>query len=378
MGSYFANLYVRTKDAQILKEAITAHYAPLGITPCDSENADIEISIYSPENSGWTSVCSDAFTHEDILALAKPISDTANTDVLSAACFDSDYLFLNLLNTADTTDAWLNIGKSYEIKPPRRSQVTSWKNKVQDFDAFKAAAKEKYICTEEFLFKVAENLGLSSDQIDTYDFSENCIKLYFAAPAKEDGEPTKFTLPTFNLSPCKIGRHSCCSYYNTGSASRGIAVAFIGNYVENDEIIFEDTQIRIWKQSETSQFTSFPIKLEKIKTKNGMWAYYWEDKNFKIPECVSPDLPPMIYQKKRNSREIIVDFTPKGNPRKVLDICVIMLPLSNQLDGQDCWYVWRGYESKAEFIEAHNEEQKEMEKYGAPVEYYNPEDYDLD
>ena len=102
-------------------------------------------------------------------------------------------------------------------------------------------------------------------QLPEYDDSTTLIKISrdttSPSPSLKEGgiylieladyvlnEPPNFTLPTFNLNPCKIGRHSCCSFYNTGSASRGIAVAFIGNYVENDEIIFEDTQIRIWKQ----------------------------------------------------------------------------------------------------------------------------------
>ncbi|MBR4033606.1 MAG: hypothetical protein IKJ04_02255, partial [Clostridia bacterium] len=146
MGSYFANLFVKAKDANIITEKISEFYASSGIIPCDRENADIEIALFSPENSDWTSVCSDAFTHTDILNLANPLSVAANTDVISVACFDSDYLFLNLINPADSTDAWLNIGKSYEIKAPRRSNITAWKNKVRDYESFKLAAKEKHVC----------------------------------------------------------------------------------------------------------------------------------------------------------------------------------------------------------------------------------------
>ncbi len=378
MGSYFANLFVKAKDANIITEKISEFYASSGIIPCDRENADIEISLFSPENSDWTSVCSDAFTHTDILNLANPLSVAANTDVISVACFDSDYLFLNLINPADSTDAWLNIGKSYEIKAPRRSNITAWKNKVRDFESFKLAAKEKHVCAEEFFFSSAENLGLSPEQIDLYDFPENCVKLYFTAPQKEDGKPAKFTIPRYSLNPCQIGKHACCSFYNTGSSSRGIAVAFTGNYVENEEITFENTKIRISKGS-FGNFVSFPITLQKIRLSDGNWAYYWEDKSFKIPDSVSTDLPPMVYQKKTFSREITVDFVPQGNPRKVFDIRVTLIPLSNPINGQSSWNVWQGhYNSKLEFIEEHNRSSKELEQYGAPVVYYNPEDYDLE
>lgn len=377
MGSYFANLFTKTKDEQLLKDKITAYYSSLGITPCDSKNSDIVVSLFSPEHSQWTSICSDAFTHNDILALSKPIAESTNTDVISVACFDSDYLFLNLINTAESTDAWLNIGKSYEIKAPRRSNVNAWKNKVRDFESFKLSAKEKFVCAEEFFFSSAENLGLSSEQIDSYGFPDNCTKLYFTAPVKENGNPPKFTIPRYSLNPSRIGEHDCCSFYNTESSSRGIAVAFTGNYVENEEITFENTEIRISKGS-FGNFVSFPITLQKIRLSDGNWAYYWEDKSFKIPDSVSTDLPPMVYQKKVFSREIIIDFVPQGNPRKVLDICVTLIPLSNPLKGQSSWNVWQGYyNSKLEFIEEHNRSNKELEKYGAPVVYYNPEDYDL-
>lgn len=379
MGSYFANLFVKSKDINILTEKISEYYASRGIISCDNENADIEISLFSPENSEWTSVCSDAFMHTDILDLANPLSVAANADVISVACFDSDYLFLNLINPADSTNAWLNIGKSYEIKAPHRSNITAWKNKVRNFESFKLAAKEKYVCAEEFFFSSAENLGLSPEQIDLYEFPESCIKLYFTAPQKEGGNPTKFTLPTYNLNPCQIGKHDCCSFYNTGSSSRGIAVVFTGNYAENDEITFDRTAIRTVSEKPLSPFVSTPITLKKIKLTNGQSAYYWEDPKFKIPECVSTDLPPMVYQKKVFSREIIVDFVPKGNPRKVLDICVTLIPLSNPINGQSSWNVWQGhYNSKLEFIEEQNKDNKELEQYGAPVVYYNPEDYDLE
>lgn len=378
MGSYFANLYVKQRSPKDIEKKITEYYANLGVTPTDAENADIKVSIFAPYGSEWVSVCSEAFTHDDILALAPSISKVTQNDVLSAACFDSDYLFLNLINEKDSTDAWINIGKSYEIKAPRRSNVAAWKNKVSDFDSFKLAAKEKYICAEEFLFSVCKNLGISPNQIDGFELPEDSIKLCFSAPVKSDAEPAKFTVPSYSLTPCRIGIHDACAFYNTGGASRGIAVAFTGNYVENDEITFENTAIRTTKGS-LNEFTSCPITLQKIRLSDGRAAYYWEDKSFKIPECVSDDLPPMVYQKKKWTRQITVDFVPQGNPRKVLDIAVTMIPLSNPIDGQYTWCVWHYHGSKRELIEQHNASEKELaENWGKDPEYYNPDDYDLD
>ena len=50
---------------------------------------------------------------------------------------------------------------------------------------------------------------------------------------------------------------------------------------------------------------------------------------------------------------IIVRFVPHGNPRKILDISVVLVPDKNP-QGQTGWNVWHAFGSKKAFIAQHN------------------------
>lgn len=77
-------------------------------------------------------------------------------------------------------------------------------------------------------------------------------------------------------------------------------------------------------------------------------------------------------------REIGIRFTPVGNPRKVLDIKLVIYPLANSSEGQTSWYVYRYDGSKRKYIEEYNRRRTEMHIGSTPIDLLNPEDYDLD
>ena len=54
-----------------------------------------------------------------------------------------------------------------------------------------------------------------------------------------------------------------------------------------------------------------------------------------------------------NERSIIVRFVPHGNPGKLLDITVALVPDKNP-EGQTSWNVWHFWGSKEKFIEQFN------------------------
>lgn len=168
---------------------------------------------------------------------------------------------------------------------------------------------------------------------------------------------------------------------NKGGASTGIAVEFFGDLTENDEITFEDVTFvsdieRDWK--------GIPITLKKVKGTKGEVFWYWEDKSFKIPPKVNPNLPFSKQMDIEFKREFGVRFTPKGNPRKVLDIKVAIVPLK-YFDRKNAalWYVWKGYGSKKAFIENNHKECRRMFSQMDESElkkdelYLNEEDFDL-
>ena len=77
MGAYFANLHIRKNDAAegSISVFLTEYFGGMGYTPAAPDSADVTVSLYAPENSDWVSVCSDAFTHTDILDLAPKLSE---------------------------------------------------------------------------------------------------------------------------------------------------------------------------------------------------------------------------------------------------------------------------------------------------------------
>ena len=121
-----------------------------------------------------------------------------------------------------------------------------------------------------------------------------------------------------------------------------------------------------------------PITLEKTKLETGEYVYYWKNNEFKISKAISEDLPAQIYNKKRNIESIGLRFVPRGNERKMLDIKLTFIPLSNPINGQCTWYVWMGHESKKEYIKKYNEEaKKHNDSFGTHFEIIDDE-YDID
>ena len=379
MGSYFSTLHIKASflSTEDVKTRVVEHFKGKGCFPSDGGDCDFAVEFYAHEGAEWLSVYCDGFEYTDVMALAPIISSAVGADVLAISCFDSDYMLLNLVNAEKGYDHWLNIGESYEVKKPRRSNIAPWKNSVKNFDSFKSAAKEKYICAEDFLAAVEDGLGIPVVQSCGYE-AENCTeKLYFKALKEGTAVPTKLKLTSFGLNPCKPEKPKACWVNNYGDASRGIIVGFSGSYIENDEITFEDTAL-LTKDSH-GRIIRTPIVFEKRQNYNGDWVLIWEDKGFRIPAAVPDGLPPRVKSDKEFQRSFGVVFTPKGNARKFLDICIVLLPMSNKENGGTHWRVWDRYSSKREYIEWSNRNDLELKRmYDAPVELLDPDAYDLD
>ena len=381
MGNYFSNLHIKTNEKTNLAEAeavITEYFASVGAVPAE-QDGDFEVTVCVPDSGGYMSVYCDRFVPSDVMALSPVMSERFETDVLSIACFDSDYLFLNLVNVSEAADAWLNIGKSYEISPPRRTNMAAWRKRVSDFELFKAAAKQKYICAEDFLQTAEKSLGLPYEQAVDIGECAKSRKLYFSAPIAEDIPPTKLVIDRFELTPCQPGKISACFVSNKGAASKGIAVLFRGNYVEHEDITIDDAEFSY--HDSHGNWVNIPISWKKIKLNNGEWAYFWEDEKFKIQPRVSESLPPNVQADKEYLRSFGVRYTPHGDRRKFLDIAVTFVPLSNALAGQCTWRVWGRHSSKREYIEQHNESWARFSndyKLSSSNMMLDPNDYDMD
>ena len=167
MGAFFINLHIRkteTADVRSVKDEFAEYLKDKGYQMTENgDDADDTAYIYTSDNSDWITVFSDALEIGDEQTFAEilhPFSKALNTDALAVACVDSDFLFMNLINDGDGTDAWANVGYVEELGIRRRSDLSAWKNKVSDFDAFESAMKEQYVFAEESLKTLEDGANL--------------------------------------------------------------------------------------------------------------------------------------------------------------------------------------------------------------------------
>lgn len=365
MGAYFSNLQIR-KTKELVTDKIQEAVSALMVknqykVVSNKEEADVTVTIYNGD-SPWVSVCSDGIEiYDDKVseAFLKPLSAELDTDVMAVACFDSDYLFLHLINESEKINAWANVGSPPEGHFPRKTVFSSWKSKVSDFEQFKSAVRAEYTFAEDVLAPLESILNLpaaqgsiSESSLDEFENKGVFTCLYFSLPDEaKRKDPAKLAITRFSLTPCKIGEDSIVTAINTGGSSRGLAIAFTGEYVENGKITFTDVKLEY--RFDKTPAKEIPVQLCKREIAKGKWAYCAEIPQFLIRDKVNPDLPPKKKADLESGREIGLRFTPLGDPKSVLDICVHLIPLSNP-EGQCCWCVWHTDGSKEAYIKHYN------------------------
>lgn len=370
MGAFFSNIHVKKNDvfskddliAMLTENLLAKGYKRLET----SDNSESELVIYCSKDSEWISVSSDFYdfcSENDTRLAAEPISDKLNTYVIAAACIDSDYAFMHLVGSNNGTDGWINSGAPYDgMKKLRRTSVAPWKNVVSNYEEFKAAVKEKYDYAEDMLCDMAENLGMRPEQCllesghsEMFD-EKDITRLYFSAPEEIEKVPPVLKITCFNLMICLPDKSNTVFVNNKGGRSKGVAIMFTGDYIENDEIeIYNATFISGFGEKRRT----VPISFTKTKSKDGKYILWWEDKDFQIPPAVNPNLPIMKRQKLEFDKEFGIRFYARGNERKFLDIKVFIIPLENYENGADCWYIYKHYGTNRKFVEKKIERTKE-------------------
>ncbi len=343
MGMFFSNFHIRRTNglsAEDFLKSLTATIIRQGFSPVESsDKADISVSVFDAQGS-WISVCSDGFEfdQEDTFrGICEPLSRMLSTEVMTISCYDSDCLLLHLVNSINGTDAWAKIGRYPGIG--KRSTPAKWKGHVSDLNRWKELLKKEYGFAEESLQEIEPALGLAHEQgYFTFDlasekpYAGKTRTLYFALPeTAEKPEPPHFVFAGYG----KFYKDYVVSVYNEGGKTVGIAVAFTGSYVENDEIRFRNVQLEY--DTERIPRPSIPLQLEKRKTSDGQWMYYAEVPDFHVPAHVKEGLPPMKELDERYKREFLVRFIPEGDERKFQDIAIHIIPLKNFAEGQCSW-----------------------------------------
>lgn len=385
MGSWFSNLHIRkrnsinvTRIADYIGKAMAEKQYMLATS---KDEADGAFAIVSDEKSDWYSVYSDLFSFDEpkqFVDYATPISDELKTDILGISCFDSDFLYLNLIDAENNVDAWAGVGSAAGLGIRKRTNLSAWKNKVCDFEAFKESLKKEYVFAEEVLAEIEhciclpQNNGAASyEYLFDYDLSKRATYLYFKLPevAKTQDAP-KLVQYMASGMPCFLEKPSIVSAINVGGASKGLSVYFVGPYVENEEITFSDVCFVKWKNN---QAESVPFELKKVQLPDGQWAYFYHDPGYKIMPKMDDRIPIAKRMRKQSEHSIVVRFVPHGNPQKILDITVVIVP-DKYPQGQTGWNVWHEFGSKKAYIQHHNNSWRKSPNYEHLL--LREEDYD--
>lgn len=366
MGSWFSNMHIRKNNAisvHMISEYINKTMAAQQYLSATSEtDADVAFAIVSSVDAQWFSVYSDMFSFDNPKSFenyAIPASKELGSDVLGISCFDSDYLYLNLINANEMVNAWAGVGRATGLGILKRTNLSAWKKRVQDFPRFKASIQKKYIFAEEALMEIEQCIQLPQVQsMASYEYlaeeglGESATYLYFKLPeTMKSQELPKLEQRTSSLMPCYLDKPSTVSGLNVGGASKGLSVYFIGPYVEHDEITFSDVCFVKWKNN---QVEPVPFELKKVQLSDGQWAYHYHDPGYRIPPKMDDRLPMSKRMRVEHERSIIVRFVPHGNSRKILDITVVLVPDKNP-EGQTSWNVWHRFGSKQAFVKFHND-----------------------
>ena len=137
--------------------------------------------------------------------------------------------------------------------------------------------------------------------------------------------------------PCKADVNSVVFVNNKGGRSKGVAIRFVGDYIENDDVIIYNVTFESDYGSDKRK--RVPITLEKRIDENGNHILWWEDKNFQIPPAVNPDLPFSRLERLEFEKAFGVRFYVKGDLNKFRDVEVHIIPLENPQNGFAYWNV---------------------------------------
>lgn len=378
MGSWFSNLHIRKSELatrEAVCDCITKMMAERMCSPVNNEQeADYTVAVVETQSSKWISVYSGAYAHDDPLSckeVATPFSAQLHTDVMGISCFDSDYLYLNLINTNEEADAWVGIGAGKEIGITRRNNLTAWKKKVQDYPAFSEAIKSTYICADDCLPEIKDFLGLdveqaSADQehLQETAFAKDVQYLFYRQEegAARNGPHLRLWYGHKSTLPCYDGMENDISILNTGDEFYGVSIYFMGSFVENEEVTFSNVK---WKCLDQP---SIDIELKKLQLPDGQWAYCCHDPEFLFP----PKVPKRLTDEKRHHMEHqrmrTLYFIPHGDPRKMLDVTIVIVP-DGFPENRFEWNIWRPYGSKEEFIKFYNNINKRILRFtGNPAD----------
>ena len=220
---------------------------------------------------------------------------------------------------------------------------------------FSVAVKKEYICTEEFLKEIecslelpAEQGSISLDYLKDTSLQQDALYLYFCKAEESHSKGSNIQICYMRYAvPCFDGKENSVTFLNTGDEFCGLSVYFLGPYVEHEEITFSDIRLGYLRKSFRE------LELQKIQLSDGQWAYYSHISDILIPSGIRGRMKPEKRYQLEQERMRKISFIPHGNPRKMLDITILITP-DGDPGNQAEWNVWQQHGTKEEFIKYHN------------------------
>ena len=348
MGSTFSNISIRKNSfltMGMVTESLSTILMDRGFIRSTEETADISFAVFSLPSSQWFTVCENGMLFGDFngqLDISTLLSTKLNSDTLRISCFDSDYIYLNLLNPHTKLDAWASVGSSAGLGIHRRTGLTAWKAHIADIPKFRQALKKRYEFAEEVLEEISTELELPYEQsFSVFDYLSETLPeceikyLHFSMPiSRSSTELPTFEHYTYGLRPCTAGLPTVVSCINRGGAGKGIEIFILGKSIEHYDITFTEATLVYWNRFRQQDHT--PVVLEKRRMPDGSIGYYGEVRNFRIPEKVSSALPQAVRVKKESDLHFWFRCVPQYTDTVSIKLKIIVSPTQNP-DGGVEW-----------------------------------------
>lgn len=348
MGSTFSNISIRRNsplNLATVSECLSAVLLDRGFRHSSEESADISFAVFTLPSSRWITVCENAMLFDDSreqFDIANLLSSKLVSDTLRISCFDSDYIYLNLLNPHTKLDAWASVGSSAGLGIHRRTGLTAWKACITDIPKFKQALTKQYEFAEEVLGEISTVLELPYEQsLSVFDYLSETLPeceikyLHFSMPvSRSNTELPTLEHYTYGLRPCTAGLPTVVSCINRGGAGKGIEIFILGKSIEHYDITFTEVTLAYWNRSRQQDHT--PVVLEKRRMSDGSIGYYGEVRNFRIPEKVSSALPQAVRVRKESDLQFWFRCVPQYTDTVSIKLKIIVRPIQNP-DGGVEW-----------------------------------------
>ena len=336
MGYSFSNIQVKTaaepeRIAEILTEGRGLKEA------ADPGDADIVIAVGGEGAGPWVTVVSDLFDAdaEQTVACAKKLAGELQAETLAIAGFDSDYVFLNLLDPKNGTDAWAACGRFPDGKAPRRSSYPAWKGVVPDPEAFRQVMRKTYAAAEDCLEDLEGMLELpvsrsgSNIEMATEERGYRCFR-FVIEDSGEKQAPAVFKPSYTCYEEYFLEWNNLVTFVNTGGRSRGVGVCITGPCVTEKQAEILNPYIQT--HDARGKWLCLPLQLKETEFANGVKGWYGTLPELRIPEAVPDGLPLRKAMDLYFRRGISVRFRLRriGSGSEPLGtLHVILLPLQN-------------------------------------------------